>query len=191
MREQQEASAPSVAQTMPLRRLSSPRVTCNRRSTSPRSQRPSEYLTPPGPRARHLRSGRPSPYRHSDSKIDRAVCRLADPPLTNVVSLVSSALRPWRFCKRSAVVGLDDNQQWTPSRRRDASSASGSDSRGRGLRRRGFPERTYASPRHRLLDANDPANSGDFWFRPAAVVRPSAAGRLLCRSSGHAGSAQS
>ena len=30
--------------------------------------------------------------------------------------------------------GLDDNQQWTTSRRRDASSARGSDSRGRGLR---------------------------------------------------------
>jgi hypothetical protein len=30
--------------------------------------------------------------------------------------------------------GHDDNQQWTTSRRRDASSARGSDSRGRGLR---------------------------------------------------------
>jgi hypothetical protein len=64
------------------------------------------------------------------------------------------------------VPGMDDNQQWTTSRRRDAWSARGSDSCTRGLRRRAFPEPAYAPPRRRLLDAGDPANSGGCCLRP-------------------------
>jgi hypothetical protein len=48
----------------------------------------------------------------------------------------------------------------TPRLREEATVAD------RGLCRRGFPQRAYAPPRRRLLDADDPANSGGLCLRP-------------------------
>jgi hypothetical protein len=50
----------------------------------------------------------------------------------------------------------------------------------RGLLRRRFPERAYAPPRPRLLDAADPANSGGLCLRPRGIVTSAATGRALC-----------
>ena len=61
-----------------------------------------------------------------------------------------------------------------------------SSSRGRGLRRRGFPERAYAPPCRRLLRRQSRANFCGSWFRPERAVGSSTPWLLLPRSSSHA-----
>ncbi len=70
-----------------------------------------------------------------------------------------------RLSKRTTTSSWRRRVAKTPRQRVEATVTD------RGLCRRGIPERAYAPPRRRFLDADDPATSGGLCLRPNADAR--------------------
>jgi hypothetical protein len=106
-------------------------------------------------RQRVLPIGRQPQARRSRSARVRRQSPSRQPPLAPLAMTRTSASGAWGAARL---------------RRRDDRSARRSSDRGRGLRRRGFPERAYAPPCRRLLHRQSRANFRGSWFRPEAIA---------------------